>query len=264
MALPALVKSRLHDVLSAAQAAMTAADSHDPEQIREAYALLGKAVTGLDATALSGHPAMVWKEYAMLLGNDAAEASLVKTPADADALAASTRNHATALHSKLGLSHGSHDADADRKLDPDFRKQLGAVIDGYLAVQVALAEDQAQLARAAAERALTALAGVDMGLVQGQDHMDWVTHAAELKKLLKALADADGIEPVRAQFALLSEQITALLARFGPPGKTLYKASCPMAFDNRGAAWIQASEEISNPYFGAMMLRCGEIEEVLR
>jgi Cu(I)/Ag(I) efflux system membrane fusion protein len=37
-----------------------------------------------------------------------------------------------------------------------------------------------------------------------------------------------------------------------------------MAFDDRGAAWIQGSQEISNPYFGDMMLRCGEIKEVLK
>jgi Cu(I)/Ag(I) efflux system membrane fusion protein len=31
-----------------------------------------------------------------------------------------------------------------------------------------------------------------------------------------------------------------------------------MAFDNKGAYWLQDSEEIANPYFGAAMLRCGE------
>ena len=62
---------------------------------------------------------------------------------------------------------------------------------------------------------------------------------------------------------MLSEQLTATLTRFGVPGKTLYKAWCPMAFDNRGATWIQDKEEIRNPYFGEMMLGCGEIREVM-
>lgn len=69
---------------------------------------------------------------------------------------------------------------------------------------------------------------------------------------------------MRAQFALLSEQVLAVLGRFGSPGKTLYKASCPMAFDNRGASWVQAGEEVSNPYFGHVMLRCGDLEEVFK
>jgi len=37
-----------------------------------------------------------------------------------------------------------------------------------------------------------------------------------------------------------------------------------MAFDNRGASWIQSQEEINNPYFGETMLRCGEVKEVLQ
>jgi Cu(I)/Ag(I) efflux system membrane fusion protein len=32
-----------------------------------------------------------------------------------------------------------------------------------------------------------------------------------------------------------------------------------MAFDNAGAEWLQRGEQIDNPYFGASMLRCGEI-----
>jgi hypothetical protein len=34
-----------------------------------------------------------------------------------------------------------------------------------------------------------------------------------------------------------------------------------MAFENEGASWLQRSKEIRNPYFGARMLRCGEIRE---
>ena len=32
-----------------------------------------------------------------------------------------------------------------------------------------------------------------------------------------------------------------------------------MAFDDKGAAWLQAGETIANPYFGASMLRCGVV-----
>ena len=36
-----------------------------------------------------------------------------------------------------------------------------------------------------------------------------------------------------------------------------------MAFDNRGAQWLQNSQELRNPYFGQTMLKCGSIEEVI-
>jgi len=34
-----------------------------------------------------------------------------------------------------------------------------------------------------------------------------------------------------------------------------------MAFDNRGALWLQLGDKIENPYFGAQMYRCGELRE---
>ena len=32
---------------------------------------------------------------------------------------------------------------------------------------------------------------------------------------------------------------------------------CGMAFNNKGANWLQSEETIANPYFGSAMLRCG-------
>ena len=161
-----------------------------------------------------------------------------------------------------GSEHAHHGATAS--IDPAFKKQLGAVVDRYLAIQSALAQDSAEIAKKEAMQGLASLGAVDMGLVAGDDHMAWMKHAGELKTLLAAVEAAEGIEPVRAQFALLSETITAALTRFGVAEGRLYKAWCPMAFDNRGASWIQSGEEISNPYFGETMLRCGEIKEVLK
>jgi Cu(I)/Ag(I) efflux system membrane fusion protein len=36
-----------------------------------------------------------------------------------------------------------------------------------------------------------------------------------------------------------------------------------MAFNNNGAYWVQKTKTINNPYFGASMLKCGEIKEKL-
>ena len=36
-----------------------------------------------------------------------------------------------------------------------------------------------------------------------------------------------------------------------------------MAFDNAGAYWIQPDSTTANPYYGAMMLRCGSEREIL-
>ena len=36
-----------------------------------------------------------------------------------------------------------------------------------------------------------------------------------------------------------------------------------MAFDGKGADWLQQGTEISNPYFGAAMPRCGDIVDTI-
>jgi len=261
---PAVVKSQLHDVIAVAGDAIAASSGHELDRIRTAYRALRESVTAVDAASLSGHAGMLWKEYSMLLGNDGAQGDSVKTAAEAARLAVTTRGHVDAMQSKFGLMHGGHAMSAPSAVNPEFKTQLGVLIEHYLNVQAALAKDDRGAAAESAKKALEALAGVDMALVTGENHMTWMKSAGELKALLKAIAEADGIEPVRMKFALLSEQIAALLTRFGVPGGKLYKAWCPMAFDNRGAWWIQSTEEINNPYFGETMLRCGEVKEVLK
>ncbi|MCP4450592.1 MAG: DUF3347 domain-containing protein, partial [Planctomycetes bacterium] len=43
-----------------------------------------------------------------------------------------------------------------------------------------------------------------------------------------------------------------------------YQFHCPMAFDNQGASWLQNVNDIKNPYFGDMMLKCGELTDVIK
>lgn len=261
--LPAVVRSQLHDLISAANTAVETASGKDIDRVRAAFRVLEESVRAVEADALSGHAAMLWKEYSMLLGNDGREGASIKTIQEAARLAAATREHADAMQAKFRLTHGEHAMTDVPTVDPTFQKQLGTVVEAYLEIQTALAGDDHGAATEAARSALAALGKVDMGLVQGGAHMDWMQIAGNLKALLAGVADAGGIEPARAQFALLSEQLSAALTRFGVAEGKLYKAWCPMAFDNRGASWIQRGEEISNPYFGQTMPRCGEIREAM-
>ncbi len=41
----------------------------------------------------------------------------------------------------------------------------------------------------------------------------------------------------------------------------LVRAHCPMAFDGKGADWLQIGEGIRNPYYGSDMLGCGSVVE---
>lgn len=45
--------------------------------------------------------------------------------------------------------------------------------------------------------------------------------------------------------------------------KPLYRISCPMAFEDKGAYWLQDSDKVQNPYFGSIMPKCGELQETI-
>lgn len=64
--------------------------------------------------------------------------------------------------------------------------------------------------------------------------------------------DSDSIENARDGFELMTQAILDLQDEFGlPGGETLYTAFYPMAFDFKGAKWLQRGAEINNPYFGS-------------
>ncbi len=260
--LPALVRSQLHKVLMAGNAAKASVESGEIKEIRKAFSTLSQQVDSVDSENLSGHAAVLWKEYAMLLSNDAVEGSDVKKLSQAKRVARLLDEHLASFQAHMAISH-KHEVDSIAKLNPEFRHQLGKVVEGYLALQKALAADQADQAVQEAKKALDAVAAVDMALLSGQDHMDWMKHEAELKKILSHIVELRKIEAIRKDFAVLSEQITTTVKRFKASSATLYQFKCPMAFDNRGATWLQSDKETANPYFGKMMLRCGDVIEVI-
>lgn len=45
--------------------------------------------------------------------------------------------------------------------------------------------------------------------------------------------------------------------------KPVYSFFCPMAFNNKGAYWLQENKETQNPYFGSVMPKCGELMETI-
>lgn len=66
----------------------------------------------------------------------------------------------------------------------------------------------------------------------------------------------------RAAFVPLSEAMIALVAGARlPAGPALYVMHCPMAFDDRGARWLQDEPTLANPYYATQMKRCGEVVE---
>ncbi len=71
----------------------------------------------------------------------------------------------------------------------------------------------------------------------------------------------DDLDYLRGLFADISEVLKKMLEKYEyKEDLKLYLSFCPMAFSGKGAYWLQDSEQISNPYFGIKMSKCGEIK----
>lgn len=145
----------------------------------------------------------------------------------------------------------------------DFRASLQAVVERYLALQAALADDDLEGSRKAG--AGLADAAERFAPERPTDAAEiWLGIRGEFANHAKHLDQADNLTAAREAFRGLSGAMSRLIARFGnPTDRELRIAYCPMAFDNQGAEWIQAAGEIDNSYFGASMLLCGELRETI-
>jgi Cu(I)/Ag(I) efflux system membrane fusion protein len=80
----------------------------------------------------------------------------------------------------------------------------------------------------------------------------------DLGDAAKKITDASTIEEARTAFLTLSEDLSEMIEHVGTTKtQNIYKMSCPMAFDGKGGEWLQNNKDLTNPYFGATMLRCG-------
>ncbi len=148
--------------------------------------------------------------------------------------------------------------------DPAFKVQLTGVYTSYLVMKDAFVASDAEEVRAAAKNVIDAFKAVDMGLLKGDAHMEWMKQLKTLRKTIESINRVSDIEEQRKEFALFNLTFYESLKIFGLSNVTAYYQFCPMAFDNTGAYWFSDSEKIRNPYFGDMMLECGEVIETIK
>ena len=139
-----------------------------------------------------------------------------------------------------------------------FRKQIDKVLTAYFGIQEALAKDNTKAVQGGKDLK-ESLDAVDMGLLTGHVHMVWMKGFKDMMKQAKALSVASDINKQREAFYLFSELLISVVKQFGAGGEqAVFQFHCPMAFGNRGADWLQNKSGVRNPYFGRMMLQCGE------
>jgi Cu(I)/Ag(I) efflux system membrane fusion protein len=144
---------------------------------------------------------------------------------------------------------------------PAVQAGIGAVFTAYLDLHGGLSGDDAQAAARGAQAVEDALDELDVSGLQGEALAVWKHERDSLRQALTSLAGTTALQEQRELFEVAATALETLMGRLGYTGtRDAVKITCPMAFDFRGASWLQASEVVANPYFGESMLRCGTVD----
>lgn len=213
-------------------------------------ALLGGCAAGAQGPALSvDHPAHP-------------EAASTPPRPPSRTLTLALAQHGEAANPVVPQPHAP--AEAAHAVPAAFEQQISELLRAYFDVAGALADDDFEQARAAMARAQARLADVDAEPLDETQHAQWAQIREPLSEGIAGFLAADSIEPARAAFEPVSGQLEQAVRRFGSGGDTpVHVMHCPMAFDNRGADWLQPEAQVKNPYYGARMLRCGSATETI-
>lgn len=149
-------------------------------------------------------------------------------------------------------------------INPKFSIQLASLMVPYLKMKDALVASNANSTTLEGKNFSAALKKVDMNLLQGEAHINWMDKLKEMQRASTAIQNENEVEKQRALFSDLTIALYESFKAYKTENLNAYYQYCPMAFDNKGAYWISREKEISNPYFGEQMLRCGETKENLK
>lgn len=219
-----------------------------------------RSLVAISGDALEEDAKLSWQEISMLLRSDTillAEADATK---EIERIYARFAEHFHLLRNRFSLP----DMAAGSLGSAQLREKTGDFVNVYLQLEQHLAED----ATDAAKVDITALIPLSTELLTALEKVDdqlATTLATAIKKDMHNITQATDISAIRVAFYPLSQSLVQLVENFGSSGDApLYVQFCPMAFENKGATWLATTEEINNPYFGAMMLRCGEVRKQVK
>ncbi len=139
-----------------------------------------------------------------------------------------------------------------------YHESMRPVIQAYLRITKAASADNPEIAPAVAELRSALVEVRPQGLAGAAAD----AFQQRISALRQALPESPQptLDQVRNALPALTAALEAYLRSFGHDQATpLYRHFCPMAFDDRGAAWLQADDQVRNPYFGAVMYRCGVV-----
>ncbi len=160
--------------------------------------------------------------------------------------------------------NASENQEQPQKVSAEFTGQLTNVYLAYLKMKDDFVASDPVKVKGAASTVASNLKKVNMELLKGAQHLNWMDYLKTIDSGIKGIMESDKIETQRKSLAGVSHGMYEAVKAFGLNNEKAYYQYCPMAFNEEGAYWLSESSEIRNPYFGEDMLSCGETKDTLR
>ena len=261
MALPVEFNRQVRGLEASYAQVAQAIQQQDLSKITAAFGQFGQTLQTIDGSLLTGHPRMQWKEFAMLLGNDAVEGQMAQSPVDADRVFLLLKGHIRRMREQLGIMPEVEAHTQRLVVSTEFQADLSRVWEQYLAVSQALGSDNLPDAKRLLGELESAVTAVKDQSLDDSAKVVWSREQANLANLIEKLKSSQDIKALRIEFHALSQEIGVLAKTFGF-GSTgpLYELHCPPAAQGKGAIWYQNNDQVRNPYFGkgSSMLQCAD------
>lgn len=134
-----------------------------------------------------------------------------------------------------------------------FDAQMQPVLEAYLPIPKALAQDHTRGVAGAAKKIEKLAKKLDPSTVTGKHAEHFKDIPADLQAAARNMAKAGDIGAMREALKELSKPMAMWATMSEPEGISV--VYCSMA----PGSWLQRGTKIHNPYYGAKMPHCGEI-----
>ncbi|MFA6922623.1 MAG: efflux RND transporter periplasmic adaptor subunit [Bacteroidales bacterium] len=154
---------------------------------------------------------------------------------------------------------------------PDFKNmtsanlanQLNLIFNAYILFKNRLVASDANGAFTEAQNLIKKIETTDMNLFSGASHEYWMTKSNLILTSLKEIKINSNVDEIRKSFVSTSENLIKVFKAFGTGKNKAYVQFCPMANQKIGAFWLSTEKQIRNPFYGNMMLTCGETRDTI-
>lgn len=170
--------------------------------------------------------------------------------------------HENGMHSD---SHDGHEhsnmEESARVITQNINKNsaTSAILDAYFEIKNGLVADSKEKTANGGSSLLVAFSKFDMSTLSEDVQNEYMEIQESAKEHAEHIIKSP-IDHQREHFEDLSKDITDLVTLLGTD-KVVYQDFCPMVHKDKGAYWLSETKEITNPYFGSKMMKCGSVKK---